>query len=77
MSVSDKQVAPDIVEIELFGPDCVDLTLVDLPGIVRTVGKDEKESLIKEINDIIKEFLKNERCIFLAIVPANVDFHNS
>ena len=45
--------------------------------IVRTVGKDEKESLIKEINDIIKEFLKNERCIFLAIVPANVDFHNS
>ena len=38
---SEKQVAPDIVEIEVFGPDCVDLTLIDLPGIVRTVGKDE------------------------------------
>ena len=77
MNISDKQVAPDIVEIEVFGPDCVDLTLIDLPGIVRTVGKDEKETLIQEINNIIKEFLINERCIILAIVPANVDFHNS
>jgi len=26
---------------------------------------------------MIQEFLVNERCIILAVVPANVDFHNS
>lgn len=40
-------------------------------------GKDESEGLIAAIRQLIQEFLKNERCVILAVVPANVDFHNS
>ena len=72
-----REVAPDIIEINVSSPDAADLTLIDLPGIVRSVGKGESESLVKEIEQLIDEFLRNERCIILAVVPANVDFHNS
>lgn len=72
-----KHVAPDIVEVSISSDTCEDVTVIDLPGIVRTVGKDEPESIIGDVRNMINEYLVNTRCIILAIVPANVDFHNS
>jgi hypothetical protein len=54
-----------------------DLTLIDLPGIVRSTGKGESESLVEDTQNLIKEYMQNPRCIILAVYPANVDFHNS
>ena len=53
------------------------MTLMDLPGIVRSVGTSESQSLVDDFPSLIKEFLENERCIILAVHPCNVDFHNS
>jgi hypothetical protein len=77
IDVAKKEVAPDIIQINLYGPNYYDLTVTDLPGIVRTVGKNESENLIEEIRNLNMEFLMNERCIILAIHPCIVDFHNS
>ena len=77
LSTVKKAVAPDIIEIQLFDPLWDGLTLIDLPGIVRTVGKDEDASIIEDIRNLMDMFLANERCIILAILPATVDFHNS
>ena len=75
--MAKKEVARDIIQIDVFGPGFADLTLIDLPGIVRSIGKNESKDLIDDINNLIDHFLRNERCVILAIVPANVDFHNS
>ncbi len=75
--MAKREVARDIIQIDAYGPDCTDLTLIDLPGIVRSIGKNESKDLIDDINNLIADFLRNERCVILAIVPANVDFHNS
>ena len=40
---------PDVVEISVQSPGAVDLTLIDLPGLVRSVGKGESESLVSDI----------------------------
>eukprot|EP01038_Epipyxis_sp_PR26KG_P015387 gene15387-20750_t len=77
MSKSNKQIAWDIIELSVYGPTCCDVTLIDLPGIVRSVAKDEDENIVTEIRDLIDSYLVNKRCVILAIVPANVDFHNS
>lgn len=69
--------ASDIIEIEVYGPSCVNLTLIDLPGIVRSVGDGDSESLIDEIRTLINHYLNNPRCIILAVLPGNVDYHNS
>ena len=40
-----KEVAFDIVEIQYSSPSSLDLTVVDLPGFVRSVGRGESESI--------------------------------
>ena len=54
IDASGAQVARDVIEVNIYGPDCSDLTLIDLPGIVRMVGKEEKESLISDIEALNK-----------------------
>jgi interferon-induced GTP-binding protein Mx1 len=77
IKITGKEVASDIVQVQIAGPECENLTLVDLPGIVRTTGKGESETLGADIKDLIDVYLKNKRCVILAVIPANVDFHNS
>lgn len=76
-----KDVAPDIVSLKISGPDGVSpehpLTLIDLPGLVRSRGQDDAETLVPDIEKLVEEYLQNPRCVILAVVPANVDFHNS
>ena len=75
--LSEREVAQDIIEVSVAGQQCVDPTLIDLPGIVRTVGTGERESPASVILLLINKVLRNERCIILAVVPANFDFHSS
>ncbi|EJK70654.1 hypothetical protein THAOC_07967 [Thalassiosira oceanica] len=74
---SGKEVARDIVSVDLHGPNCENLTLIDLPGIVRSVGIGESTSLTDDIQSLMEDYLKNPRCVILAVQPSNVDFHNS
>ena len=77
IAISGKNVAKDIVHVKVEGPHCEDLTVVDLPGIVRTRGVNEDASIIEDIKALIDDYLSNSRCVILAVIPANVDFHNS
>lgn len=61
----------------MYGPQCENLTLIDLPGIVRTAGKQESATLADDIRGLMNYYLKNTRCVILAVLPSNVDFHNS
>jgi interferon-induced GTP-binding protein Mx1 len=72
-----KEVSNSVVEVRVSGEEYMDLTLTDLPGIVRTVGVGESEDIIRDINSLITVALKNSKTIILAVHPANVDFHNS
>jgi len=72
-----KNISKSIIEISVKGPDCSDLTLIDLPGIVHSVGKNENQNLIKDINELIESYISNPRCIILAIIPCNVDYHTA
>lgn len=53
------------------------MTLIDLPGIVRTVNDGESQSLITDIQALNKSYLDNPRCIILAVHAATTDYHNS
>jgi len=77
LAQSAKEVACDVVHVHVFGPSCHDLTLIDLPGIVRSHGVDESPTLMEDVEHLMETYLHNSRCIILAVVPANVDFHNS
>ncbi|CAN0194370.1 unnamed protein product [Ascophyllum nodosum] len=63
----------DFIAIEIKSPDCPDLTLIDLPGIVRTAVTGQSQGVITEVNGLIENYLRSERTIILAIVPSNQD----
>lgn len=71
--LSGCEVVSDMIEVNVYGPECVNLTLVDLPGIMGTVGKEETERLIAETKKLIESYLSDPRCAILAIQPAIAD----
>ena len=77
IKIRERDVARDIVSVDMAGPHCEDLTLIDLPGIVRSIGKDDSTTLSESIQSLLQDYLKNPRCVILAVLPSNVDFHNS
>lgn len=75
ISSSDGSVfSEDILKIEICGPDEDYLTVIDVPGIFRdaTEGVTTKKD-IELVCNMVKEYIKNNRTIILAVLPSNVD----
>ncbi|KAJ3129282.1 hypothetical protein HK098_001980 [Nowakowskiella sp. JEL0407] len=74
-----QQISDDKIVIEVAGPDFPSLTLIDLPGLVRTTVKKDGEdpAIMEQIRGLVKRYLDEDRTIILAIVPGNVNVHNS
>jgi interferon-induced GTP-binding protein Mx1 len=61
------------VVVELVSPDACDLTVVDLPGIIRTITAGQNITVVEQVNRLIKSYLMDKRTIILAVIPANQD----
>ncbi|KAL4094649.1 hypothetical protein PRIC1_010307 [Phytophthora ramorum] len=70
-------ISDDQIVIEMSGPDLPNLTLTDLPGLVRTVGDHEDQSIIPRVRQMVDRYMQQERTVIIAVVPANVDMHNT
>jgi interferon-induced GTP-binding protein Mx1 len=63
----------DSIVVRVESPGSPDLTVIDLPGIVRTATAGQDPSVIGQVNALIARYLKQDRTIVLAVVPANQD----
>mmetsp|Transcript_5758 Transcript_5758/g.13763 ORF Transcript_5758/g.13763 Transcript_5758/m.13763 type:complete len:257 (+) Transcript_5758:84-854(+) len=61
------------VKIEVSGPNCPNLTVIDLPGLIQTVDDGQDPSLILKIKGLVTRTMKSERTINLLIMRADVD----
>jgi len=61
------------IVIKLVSDTAPDLTVIDLPGIVRTATKGQNAGVIDEVNGLINHYLGQERTIILAVIPCNQD----
>ena len=59
--------------IELVSSEVPDLTIIDLPGIVRTTLEGQSKTVIAEVDSLLQRFLEQKRTIILAVIPSNVD----
>lgn len=71
LCVDGNAFSTDSVIVELTSPDACDLTVVDLPGIIRTVTAGQSVAVIEQVNRLIKAYLMDSRTIILAVIPAN------
>lgn len=66
----------DIWRVEKSGPTQSHLTIVDLPGLIQTLGLSQSQEDIDDTKAISKHYMKNLRTIVLAIFSAAYDFAN-
>ncbi len=62
-----------LVRFRLVSPHVPDLTVVDLPGIIRTATAGQDTRVIAQVNSLIESYLAQERTIILCVIPANQD----
>lgn len=65
------------INLKIFSPKVLNLTLVDLPGLTKVPIGDQPTDIEVQIKNLITEYVSKPNCIILAVSPANVDLANS
>jgi interferon-induced GTP-binding protein Mx1 len=61
------------INVAIRSPSTPNLTLVDLPGIVRTTTNGQNKSVISAVDNLLEYFLRQPETVILAVIPANQD----
>ncbi|XP_074273123.1 dynamin-related protein 5A [Silene latifolia] len=65
------------IHLSIYSPNVVNLTLVDLPGLTKVAVEGQPDSIVGEIENMVRAFIEKPNCIILAISPANQDLATS
>ncbi|XP_064415967.1 dynamin 3a isoform X3 [Latimeria chalumnae] len=65
------------INLRVYSPHVLNLTLIDLPGITKVPVGDQPPDIEYQIRDMIMQFICRENCLILAVTPANTDLANS
>ena len=65
------------INLKIFSPHLLNLTLVDLPGLTKVPIGDQPADIEKQTRTLISEYIAKPNSIILAVSPANVDLVNS
>lgn len=78
-AVTGKQVgiSPIPINLRVFSPKVLPLTLVDLPGMTKVPVGDQPPDIERQIREMILQYISKPRCIILAVTAANTDIANS
>ncbi|TYZ60815.1 hypothetical protein PybrP1_012595 [[Pythium] brassicae (nom. inval.)] len=73
----NKGISNKSINLKIFSPYVLNLTLVDLPGVTKVPVGDQPVNIEEQIRDMCIEFISNPNSIILAVTPANSDLANS
>ncbi|XP_019202637.1 dynamin-1 isoform X1 [Oreochromis niloticus] len=73
----NKGISPVPINLRVYSPNVLNLTLVDLPGMTKVAVGDQPPDIEHQIRDMIMQFVTKENCLLLAVSPANSDLANS
>ncbi|KAJ3214590.1 hypothetical protein HDU67_001455 [Dinochytrium kinnereticum] len=65
----------NVVCVDIRGAG-VNLTLIDLPGIIRSVDKKEDAPFIELIQDLVRKYITNERAIIVGTITCKDEIDN-
>ncbi|KJY00017.1 dynamin GTPase Dnm1 like protein [Zymoseptoria brevis] len=65
------------INLKIYSPHVLSLTLVDLPGLTKVPIGDQPSDIEKQTRNLISEYIAKPNSIILAVSPANVDLVNS
>ncbi|KAF7186951.1 Dynamin-related protein DNM1 [Pseudocercospora fuligena] len=74
---SNKGINRQPINLKVYSPSVLSLTLVDLPGLTKVPIGDQPTDIEKQTRNLISEYIAKPNSIILAVSPANVDLVNS
>lgn len=74
---SNKGINRQPINLKIYSPHVLSLTLVDLPGLTKVPIGDQPSDIEKQTRNLISEYIAKPNSIILAVSPANVDIVNS
>ncbi|XP_028979142.1 dynamin-3 isoform X4 [Esox lucius] len=74
---SNKGISPIPINLRVYSPHVLNLTLIDLPGMTKVAVGDQPLDIEHQIRDMLLQFITKESCLILAVTPANQDLANS
>ncbi|PIN12376.1 Vacuolar sorting protein VPS1, dynamin [Handroanthus impetiginosus] len=72
-----KQISSVPIYLSIYSPYVVNLTLIDLPGLTKVAIEGQPESIVMDIENMVRSYIEKPNCIILAISPANQDLATS
>lgn len=70
-------ISPAPINLRIYSPNVLTLTLVDLPGLTRVPVGDQPRDIERQIRDMIVKYIAKSNAIILAVTAANIDLANS
>ncbi|XP_056394698.1 dynamin-1 isoform X13 [Hyla sarda] len=74
---TNKGISPVPINLRVYSPNVLNLTLVDLPGMTKVPVGDQPVDIEAQIREMLMQFVTKENCLILAVSPANSDLANS
>ncbi|OHT17223.1 Dynamin central region family protein [Tritrichomonas foetus] len=74
---TNKGVTDQPINLKVFSPNVLNLTLVDLPGLTKIAVEDQPADIAEQIEKMVLSYITPPNSIILAITPANMDLANS
>ncbi|KAG4430258.1 hypothetical protein IFR05_014254 [Cadophora sp. M221] len=68
--------AEDVLRIEVVGDTGLNLTIVDLPGLIAVASDEQTDEDVQLVARLVDSYLESSRTIILAVVQANNDIAN-
>ncbi|KAF8038308.1 hypothetical protein BT93_B0986 [Corymbia citriodora subsp. variegata] len=72
-----KQISPVPIHLSIYSPNVVNLTLIDLPGLTKVAVEGQPETIVEDIENMVRSYVEKPNSIILAISPANQDIATS
>ncbi|RIA95554.1 dynamin-related protein [Glomus cerebriforme] len=73
----NKGISKSPINLRIYSPNVLNLTLVDLPGLTKIPIGDQPTDIEKQTRSLVYEYISKPNSIILAVSPANVDLVNS
>ncbi|KAK2814007.1 vacuolar protein sorting-associated protein 1 [Emmonsiellopsis sp. PD_5] len=70
-------ISPAPINLRIYSPNVLTLTLVDLPGLTKVPVGDQPKDIEKQIRDMVLKQISKPNAIILAVTAANQDLANS
>ncbi|SPO25359.1 probable VPS1 - member of the dynamin family of GTPases [Ustilago trichophora] len=70
-------ISPQPINLRIYSPNVLTLTLVDLPGLTKVPVGDQPRDIERQIRDMVLKFISKPNAVILAVTASNTDLANS